>query len=144
MVDSTKHTARVPAIFMFRLTKEGRFEHVRTRGEDDNIIDLVALPKFGSIVYSFDPTHRPISTTELANAKDPGKYDYLGSLCVYPAHDDYVTQYDVGRNTGRMNQILVGSLSSSAKDDTSEKKISESLYGLESLRKRGNEDSNET
>ena len=105
-----------------------------------NIIDVTVLRNQSSVVYSMDTSHQAFSTDALADTETQSSRSLMGSL-----------SYDTDSKAWRENQTLQANLVAAMKECADsqlhipqpgaarEKSLTELLYGLESLRKRGSE-----
>ena len=132
---------RTPAIFIFQLTDDQRLEYVRTHETSSNVIHMIPMPSFGSIIYCMDPLHAPFSTTHMNNDAELATRSCVSTLLVYPDEEQYqVDSRLLQETTSSANAVVRKYPSQEAAADVSKgKTLEELLYGLESLRKRENE-----
>ena len=107
---------------------------------ESNVIDVTVLRDQSSVVYSMDTSHQAFSIDVLANPETQSSRSLMGSL-----------SYDMDSKAWRQNQTLQANLVAATKECADsqlhlpqpgaarEKSLTELLYGLESLRKRGSE-----
>ena len=134
----------MPAFFIFTLEEKGEVQFHTNISTESNVIDLTVLRNKSSVVYSMDTSHQASSTDVPADFCTSSSQRLMGSL-----------SYCTDSKSWKVNEFLQANLDrairecADASPDISqtraakEKPITELLYGLESLRKRGS-DNNET
>lgn len=129
----------VPALFIFTLGEKAHIEVNTTIHTESNVIGLTVLRDQSSVVYSMDTFHQAFST----DAQDTGKQisrSLVGSL-------NYCTESQTWQENRALQSKLVAATSDWADSHlhvpqavaTEGKSLTDLLYGLESLRKRGSE-----
>ena len=110
---------------------------------ESNVIDLTVLHSQSSIVYSMDTSHQAFSKDALGDSEKSNSRSLVGSL-----------RYCTDSKIWKANEALQGNLAAAMRERADSilhapkagaakgKSLTELLYGLESLRKRGSE--NET
>lgn len=130
----------VPALFMFTLGGSAHIEANTTIHTESNVIGLTVLRHLSSVVYSMDTYHLAFSTDAPADTGKQISRSLVGSL-----------SYCTDSQTWKENRALQAKLVAATRDwadshlhvpqavATKGKLLTELLYGLESLRKRGSE-----
>ena len=133
-----------PAVFCFYLSVEGSVEYRTMHHTPGNVICMIGLPAVGALLYSIDNTHLPYSTTVMLDAPPTQSPSFVGFIWSYlpvgPSQDraDQIGCLRSALNVCALEQTLPGD-----QNVGKGRSLRELLYGLESLRKRGNEESNE-
>lgn len=136
----------IPALFHFRMDIElEELGYVKTYGPlEGNVIDVVAIPDQGAVVYSMDTLHEAFSTTTVANDQAQKErlpigvmkitQDAMSEMCLQQCqHPQLVTA---------MEQCIQRQSFIHENSTAKGKSMRDLLYGLESLRKRGGEEQN--
>ena len=104
-----------------------------------NVLDVAVLDNRCSIIYSLDNFHVPFSTTQIADADEQTARSPLGSLTLDSS--GYWKQCDI------MQNVIAGLENKAARKDAYDinegndrGSLSTYLYGIENLRKRGQDE----
>ena len=124
---------------MFTLDCDFRMHFICSVPVEGNVIDFIILQNQGTILYSMDTVHRPFSTTAVTSERDQQTRPSVGTISFSSIHGSH-------EDTRRFAK-LISSMENRAKDQPfvsqeapgKGRSLREMLYGLESLRKRGEE-----
>ena len=135
---------RVPALFIFTLEGKGEMQSHTNISTESNVIDLTILHNQNSVVYSMDTSHQASSTDLSAGSGISSSQCLMGSLSYCTDSKNWKVNESLQANLERaIRECADANLNVSQTREAKEKPITELLYGLESLRKRG-PDNNET
>ena len=135
---------RVPALFIFTLEEKGEVQFHTSISTESHVIDLTILRNQASVVYSMDTSHQASSTDVPADSKTSSAQHLVGSLSYCIDSKNWKVNESLQANLDRaMRECADANPNVSQIGAAKEKPITELLYGLESLRKRGS-DNNET
>ena len=141
---SLANSFRVPALFTFTLGEKGELQFHASIHTESNVLDLTLLGNQSSVVYSMDTSHQAFSTATLVDTDNLDSRSLVGTL-------SYCSDSKTWKVNGSLQKNLVEAMRGCAQSNlpalqtraAKEKSLTELLYGLESLRKRGS-DNNET
>ena len=123
---------------------KGELRLVTTHSTAGNVIGMIALPEFGALLYSVDMTHLSFSTKVISDEPYLKRQYTTGVLW-----STLNTEPPVERSTKMANLISAFDVCAQeqripeSRNVAKGKSLQELLYGLESLRKRGNDEANE-
>ena len=130
---------RVPALFIFTLEEKGEVQFHTNISTKSNVIDLTILRYQNSVVYSMDTSHQASSTDVSADSEISSSQCLMGSLSYCTNSENWKVNESLQANLERaIRESANANLNVSRETrEAKEKPITELLYGLESLRKRG-------
>lgn len=141
---SLANSLRVPGLFTFTLGEKGQMQFHASIHTESNVIDSTLVSNQSSVVYSMDPSHQAFSTDALVNTKIPNSRSLVGSLSYCPDSKTWKVNGSLQeRLVEAMRECAQGNLQVPQIGAATEKPLTELLYGLESLRKRGADNNNE-
>lgn len=135
---SLANSCRVPGLFTFTLGEKGQMQFHASIHTEGNVIDSTLLGTQSSVVYSMDTSHQVFSTDALVDTEKSNSRSLVGSL-------SYCQDSKTWSVNGFLQEKLVESMRECAQSNlhapqiraVKEKPLTELLYSLESLRKRG-------
>lgn len=135
---SLANSFRVPGLFTFTLGEKGQMQFHASIHTESNVIDLTPLGNLSSVVYSMDTSHQAFSRDALVDSEKSNSRSSVGSL-------SYCQDSKTWKVKGSLQEKLVEAMRECAQSNlhvppiraAQEKPLTELLYGLESLRKRG-------
>ena len=136
---------RVPALFVFTVGEKGAMVFNTSICTESNVVGLTVLRNHNSIIYSMDTLHRAFSTDLIASTEKGDSRSMVGSLI-------YCTDTDTWKENEGLQETLTVAMRECAESNlgisqagvAKGKSVTELLYGLESLRKRGSENEVDT
>ena len=129
---------RIPALFVFHFSGD-KLSFRECLIADGNVLDLTVLKEQKSILYSMDNVHEPFSTnTFQQNDGRPvlGTYSYIQTEKRWVSRANALQ--DLNKAVDAINIWATTEYASKEEQNT----LSERLYGIEHLRKRGLEEDN--
>ena len=134
----------MPALFIFTLGEKGEVQFHTNISTECNVIDLTLLRNQNSVVYTMDTSHQASPTGVPADSGTSSSQRLMGSLSYCNNSKKWKVNESLQANLERaMKECAYANPNVSQTEGPKEKPITELLYGLESLRKRGS-DNNET
>ena len=134
----------MPALFIFTLGEKGEVQFHTNISTEGNVIDLTLLRNQNLIIYSMDSSHQASPTDVPADSGTSISQRLVGSLNYCNNSKQWKVNESLQANLERaMRECADANPNVSQTGAAKEKPITELLYGLESLRKRGS-DNNET
>ena len=128
----------MPALFIFTLEGKGEVQFHTNISTESNVIDLTILRNQNSVVYSMDTSHQASSTDVSADSGISSSQCLMGSLSYCTDSENWKVNESLQANLERaIKECANANLNVSQTREAKEKPITELLYGLESLRKRG-------
>ena len=132
----------MPALFTFTLGQDGEIHPHESIYTESNVIDMTLLPDQTSVVYSMDICHEAFSTDATTDNEPSDPRSLMGSL-------SYCRDSKTWKANDSLQAKLVGATRECADSNLNApqvtaakgKSFTELFYGLESLRKRGSENS---
>lgn len=135
---SLANSFRVPGLFTFTLGEKGQMQFHASIHTESNVIDLTLLGNQSSVVYSMDTSHQAFSTDALVDTEQSNSRSLVGSVSYCPDSKTWKVNGSLQeRLVEAMRGCAQGNLHAPHNKAAKEKPLTELLYGLESLRKRG-------
>lgn len=126
-------------MFIFALDIEAKLQYRGCWPVCGNVVDVTTLDEKSTILYSLDNCHTAFSTTALESEADQFLRPMLGYLSFSPSgHWEGVG--DMGNPIACMEQSAKAQEPMVNSGVENERSLRELLYGIENLRKRGQED----
>lgn len=131
---------RVPALFIFTLGVNVQMKFNASIHTQGNVIALTVLRNQSSVVYSMDTLHQSFSTDASADTGEQRSRSLVGSLTYRMDTETWEENQTLQANLVAATRECADSHASIPQAGTAKgKPLTELLYGLESLRKRGSE-----
>ena len=130
---------RVPALFIFQINGDGLIfrEYLTVEG---NVLDVAILSGQKSIVYSMDNILKPFSTSVVQKS---GSRSTIGVYTYSHPMERWVPSSSVIRELNRAVDAINNWASAGDSSQDEKNALSERLYDIEHLRKRGQEEENQ-
>lgn len=130
---------RVPALFIFALDIDAKVQYRGYCPLSGNLVDVTTLDEKSTIIYSLDNCHTAYSTTALASKQEQIRRSVLGYLSFDPS-GQWEGIGDLENAIACMEQSAKTQEPVINPGSGNERPLRELLYGIENLRKRGQED----
>ncbi|MCJ1469361.1 tRNA (guanine-N(7)-)-methyltransferase non-catalytic subunit trm82 [Pseudocyphellaria aurata] len=130
----------IPALFIFAMDIAAKIQYRDCCPVSGNVVDVTALDEKCTIIYSLDNCHTAFSTTTIASEKDQISRPMLGYLS-FNSSGHWKGIGDMGDAITCMEQSAKAQEPVIISGPENERPLRELLYGIENLRKRGQEDS---
>ena len=128
----------IPAVFTFTLGVNEQIQVNASIHTQSNVIDLTVLRNKRSLVYSMDTFHQAFSTDAPADTGKQSSQSLVGSLrCCTDSKTWEENQVLQAGLVAAMRECADSHLHVGQAAVANKKQLTELLYGLESLRKRG-------
>ena len=128
---------RIPALFTYRITSSNVLEFHQYLLVEGNVLDVAILHGQRSFLVSMDNLHVPLSTTLIENG---GNRPTLAAYSYVANSSQWTRGHDFKYLLGAINGWVAAQDLHSAKMDSKDALLSNLLYGIENLRKRGQEE----
>ncbi|MCJ1270810.1 tRNA (guanine-N(7)-)-methyltransferase non-catalytic subunit trm82 [Lobaria immixta] len=129
----------IPALFIFGLDIEAKIQYRGCCPVPGNVVDVTTLNETSTIIYSLDNCHVAFSTTVLASEAEQFSRPMLGYLS-FDASGDWEGIGNLEHPITCMEQSAKAQELVMNPGSENERSLRELLYGIENLRKRGQED----
>ena len=125
---------RVPGLFLYRYSGLAEMEYCGIVPTDHNVVDVTIVEAQSKVFYSMDPFCEPFAMTKTIKDENALSQVYIGCECLLDNAESASTYSNVGAVCDGVN------LWAEDQTEVEPKGAGLSLYNLESLRKRGQED----
>lgn len=126
-------------MFIFGLDIEAKIQYRGCCPVPGNVVDVTTLNETSTIIYSLDNCHVAFSTTVLASEAEQFSRPMLGYLS-FDASGDWEGIGNLEHPITCMEQSAKAQEPVMNPGSENERSLRELLYGIENLRKRGQED----
>ena len=133
----------VPALFCFQILKNGQAKYWKTHATKGNVLDMTLMPFDENVMlYSMDTAHESGSTSVIVDITQQSLRSSIGAMDM-SVDDGASHPYLESIKDGFVQVINLWAQGQPSVENAGNASVSQSLYGLENLRKRATDDLNE-